>query len=156
LRDGRNALEASAGPATPGATFPLTGSFEITNADGDGIVGTYDGAAQFSGDALQTSSLTLQVSGGSGALAGATGAIVAKGEGAFADEGKFVLDGRGELTLAGGKRANIVLNLRGSSFATCSTSGLVAISQTGVGNLGRAGHVDARFSHQVANTSCDS
>jgi hypothetical protein len=137
--------------------FPLlAGSFAIVNRDGDGIVGTYTGAAQFAQGGLPTSSLLLEVSSGSGSLAGAAGTLEVKGAGAFAGSGDFSLDGGGSVTLAGGKRAVVVLSLRGSSVISCSTGGQIAIDQTADGVLPRAGRVAARLSHVVGNTRCGS
>jgi hypothetical protein len=137
------------------AAFPLlAGSFTIQNGDGDGIAGTYSGAAEFAGGAPQKTSLTLQVSSGSGTFAGAAGTLAITGVGSFAGSGAFALDGRGEVTLAGGKRAVLVLSLRGNSVASCNISGHIGIGQTAAGVLARAGRVEARLSHIVGNTGC--
>jgi hypothetical protein len=140
-----------------GLVFPLLeGSFDIGAKGGDGIVGTYTGTSTFSGDGRQRSFVALQVTGGSGAFAGASGFLTVTGTGAFADEGTFVLDGEGELTLVGGRRAVVVFNLRGSSVASCSLSEQIVIAQSASGTLSRAGRVDARLSHVVGNTGCTS
>jgi hypothetical protein len=143
--------------STEGEVFPLLGgSFTIEARGGDGIVGTYAGTSTFSGAGRQRSSVTLQVTGGSGTFAGASGSLAVSGTGAFADEGKFTLDGEGELTLAGGRRAVVVFTLRGSSVASCSPSEQIAIAQSATGTMSRAGRVDARLSHVVGNTGCSS
>jgi hypothetical protein len=137
------------------AVFPLlAGSFAIVNRDGDGIEGTYTGVAQAAPGALQKSSLSMQVSNGSGSFAGAVGTLDISGAGSFAEEGAFLLDGGGALTLAGGKRAVLVLTLRGESLASCSPSGRIAIGQTAGGTMARAGRVTARLSHVVGGTGC--
>lgn len=136
--------------------FPLEeGAFSIMNLQGDEIAGTYAGTSVVSGPE-QTSSLTLQVLTGSGAFAGASGTILASGVGAFAGEGEFNLDGSGEVLLAGGKRAVLMVNLRGRSVAACSPDERIAISQTASGAMGRAGRVSATFTHAVGNTGCTS
>jgi hypothetical protein len=150
LANGLQAISADA------AVFPLlAGSFAIVNRDGDGIVGTYSGTTQFAEGAQQKSSLTFQISNGSGTFAGATGILEVKGVGSFAGAGEFLLDGGGEVTLAAGKRAVVMLSLRGSSVASCS-GGHIAIDQTAEGALARAGRVAARLSHVVGNTGCAS
>jgi hypothetical protein len=140
--------------AADAAAFPLlTGSFAIENGSGDGIAGTYTGTTQFAGGAVQKSSLTLQVSSGSGIFARAAGTLAIKGVGSFAGSGEFLLDGSGEVTMAAGKRL-LVLSLRGTSVASCNTSGHIVIGQTADGVLARAGRVQARLSHVVGNTGC--
>ena len=152
--NGQRAISEPAEGAVDG--FPLLrGSLVVTNSRGDRIVGRYSGTALISG-ARQTSTLTLQVSNGSGAFGGAAGTIAIQGVGAFAGEGEFVLEGRGELTDAGGRRKPLVLSLRGVSQATCSSSDLIAIIQTADGVMGHAGRVTATLTHEVGSTSCSS
>ena len=139
------------------AVFPLAGgSFTVQNTGGDGITGTYAGTATFGSDERERSSLTLQVNGGSGAFAGATGSLVVTGQGAFSGEGTFVLDGSGEVRLADGRRAVLILRVRGSSTAGCNASNQIQISQTAEGTLGRLGRVTATLTHAVENTGCSS
>lgn len=134
----------------------LAGSVVIENAKGDRIAGTYSGTTVVAIGGAQASSLTLQVSDGSGRFRSASGTIAIQGVGAFADEGQFSLEGRGELTLAGGRRAAVVFSLRGLSRATCSSSERVAITQTADGTMARAGRVTATLTHEVGGTSCSS
>ena len=137
------------------AVFPLAGgSFTVQNAGGDAITGTYTGTATFGSDERERSSLTLQVTGGSGVFAGATGSLDITGRGAFSGEGTFVLDGSGEVRFADGRRAVLVLRMRGSSTAGCNASNQIQISQTAEGTLGRVGRVTATLSHAVENTGC--
>ena len=131
----------------------LAGSFTIADEEGDAIVGTYTGTSRFLGGGSQTASVTLQITSGSGKFAGVTGSFTLNGVGAFADEGSFFLNGQGEVALAGEKRSTIVLNLRGTSVATCSSQ-QVLISQTATGALGHAGRVTATLSHVVGNAGC--
>jgi hypothetical protein len=161
LQQGQHVLSASSLAAGLRASsgevvaFPLVaGSFAIANLDGDGIVGTYTGIATFADSTHQKSSLTFEIGNGSGGFAGAHGTIAMKGNGSFADEGQFLLEGSGEITIAGGSRSIIALSLRGSSVASCSTSGQIAITQSAEGTMGRAGHVTATLSHEVGNTGC--
>ena len=151
---GHQGLAASTGE---GVAFPLiAGSFVISTAKGHEIVGAYSGTAAIFGAAVQSSTLTLQISGGSGTFADAAGTIAIQGNGAFADEGEFVLEGRGDLILAGGRSRGLVLSLRGVSRATCASSGRIAITQTAGGTMAHAGRVTATLRHEVGSTSCDS
>jgi hypothetical protein len=135
--------------------FPLlAGSFAIVNRNGDGIDGTYSGTATFTDGGLERSSLTLHIASGSGAYAGAAGTLAMSGVGAFAGEGAFSLDGTGEVVLAGGRRAVVVVNLRGTSVAGCSPSERIAITQTAGGTLSRVGRVTATLTHEVGETGC--
>ena len=141
--------------STEAQAVPLVaGSFTIANAEGDGIVGTYTGTSRFLDAGSQTASVTLKIASGSGKFAGVTGAVTMSGVGSFADEGSFLLNGHGEIALAGGKRGTIVLSLRGSSVATCSTSERIVISQTATGAMGYVGRVTATLSHEVGNADC--
>jgi hypothetical protein len=120
------------------------------------VSGTYTGTAQVRDDGSQTAVLALRIANGSGPFDGASGIMILAGVGAFAGEGEFLLDGRGEVTLAGGKRALLVLSLRGTAVATCSASGRIAITQTGDGTMTRAGRVTATLTHEVEYTGCGS
>ena len=82
--------------------------------------------------------------------------MLVTGQGAFAGEGAFVLEGSGEVRLPGGKRAVLVLKIRGTSTAGCAASNQIAISQTADGTLGRVGRVAATLTHAVENTGCTS
>lgn len=157
---------AEASPAAPGAAgsvvasqdavvYPLVaGTFSIESAAGDGLFGTHAGAAHFPAGGGQYAAIILTVTGGSGEFAGATGSVTVTGSGAFADEGPFSLGGSGIITRAGGKPANLVVNLRGSSLAGCSAQGLIAVSQTASGTVGRIGRVEATLLHEVEQTGC--
>lgn len=137
--------------------FPLVrGSLVLANSRGDRIVGTYSGTTLISEGAIQLSSLTLEISGGSGSFADAAGTMAIQGTGAFVDEGEFVLDGRGELTRTGGRPRPVVLSLRGSSRATCSSSDQIAIIQTADGVMSHGGRVTATLTHEVGSTGCSS
>jgi len=133
--------------------FPLlNGAFTIANKTGDRISGTYTGTATF--DASQKGSVTLQVSAGSGAFAGAAGQLVLDASGAITGEGQFSLSGGGELTLANGRRADVALSLKGTSTVSCSPSARILISQSAVGNVRHVGRVEAQLTHEVGNTGC--
>ena len=134
--------------------FPLvSGTFSIGNDDR--ITGTHSGVSTFPAGGAERASLTLRVTGGTGVFAGATGSVSVTGTGAFAGEGAFSLSGSGELMVAG-RRINLVLNLRGTSSASCSPRQLIAITQTGSGAMGRAGRVAGTLNHEVESTGCES
>jgi hypothetical protein len=150
-----SSLQSVMKKSTVQGTFPLSaGTFQIANGAGDSISGTYAGTAVFSSNGPEKAALTLQISGGTGAFAGASGTALATGTGGFADEGAFTIDARGDVAIAGGKHAQITLSLSGTSRATCSDTSQIAITQTADGNMARAGHVHGTFDHVVGNTGC--
>jgi hypothetical protein len=137
----------------PGETFPLVGgTFDIGNGT-DGISGTYSGTA-LSSSGSDRASLTLQITGGTGVYAGASGTLSASGTGAFTGEGAFSLDVRGDATLAGGRRVHVSINLSGTSSVSCSALDQILVTQTGAGSMGRAGRVSAPLQHEVEQTGC--
>lgn len=164
LQQAGKAPNGSASAAAPGAVttsadaleWPLvSGSFAAEGEKGDRLVGTYTGMTQFSDTGLQTSSITLHISSGSGAFAGATATLNLYGVGAFIGEGTFLLNGRSELSLAGGKRSALVLSLQGISTVTCD-AGRVLISQAAGGTLTHTGRITATLNHQAGNADCSS
>ena len=132
----------------------LAGSFEIANTSGDSIKGTYTGTVRFAPGAPERVSLTLVLTGGTGVFAGASGSIGASGLGAFASEGAFTLDIRGDALLEHGKHAQITANISGTSSLYCTATAQIAVTQTGDGTMGRAGRVHGTFSHEVGNADC--
>ena len=94
----------------PAVTTSLHGSFEIHDDSGDGVSGTYSGTAVSSGGS-ERALLTMQITGGSGIYAGATGPVDASGTGAFSGEGSYSLSARGDVILPGGKHAQVTINL---------------------------------------------
>jgi hypothetical protein len=135
--------------------YPLVeGSVTIVNRDGDGIAGTYTGTSRFPRVGVQRASLTLQIASGSGRFEGATGSLAMEGAGSFTGDGRFLLEGHGEVALPGGKRAALVLSLEGSSVQGCAPSTRIAIFQRAEGTMGRAGRVTATLSHEIGNTGC--
>lgn len=143
--------------SSAGATFPLVaGSFSIENEKGDRLVGAYAGTVNYPDGRTQAATLTLQISDGSGTFSQAGGTIELEGIGAFVDEGAFLLEGRGAVTLGTGKRIGLVLSLRGASTVGCSTSERIAVLQTATGSMAHAGRVKATLTHEVENTGCSS
>lgn len=141
--------------STLGTITPLlAGSLSIVNADGDGISGTYTGTAQSTDLGTEIASLTITISGGSGAFAGAAGTLAMTGAGAWVDEGSFLLKGGGELSIAGGKSAVVMIGLRGTAVASCDSSGHTTITANAEGVMGRAGRVSATLRHEVGNAGC--
>ncbi len=131
-------------------TFTVEGAFTIANNTGDSLTGTYTGSGGSSGT-RQWASLTLQITGGTGVYAGATGTIRASGIGAFSGEGGYSLDARGDAVLPGDKHAQITINLSGTSVASCSSTNQIIITQSGSGTMGRAGRVSSTFQHAVTS-----
>ena len=138
-------------------TFPLTGgTFQIANGTGDSISGTYSGVAVFSSNGPEKAGLTMQITSGTGAFAGANGSANVTGTGGFADGGVFTMDAHGDVALSGGKHAQVTFGLAGTASVSCSATNQITISQSGNGNMGRAGHVHGTLQHVVGNADCTS
>jgi hypothetical protein len=152
-----SSLQSVMKKSTVQGTFPLSaGTFQIANGAGDSISGTYAGTAVFSSNGPEKAALTLQISGGTGAFAGASGTALATGTGGFADEGAFTIDARGDVALTGGKHAQMTFGLSGTSSVSCSATNQLTISQSGDGSMGRAGRVHGTLQHVVGNADCAS
>ena len=144
------------GTSTQGTAVPLVaGSLSIVNAKGDGISGTYTGTVQFIGGGIETASLIVTISSGSGAFAGASGNLAMTGGGSLADEGDFLLSGSGSITIAGQKSAFVTIGLRGVSVLGCDISaGQATITANAQGVMSRAGTVSATLHHEVGTPGC--
>ena len=129
-------------------TTSLQGTFDIRNGAGDGLTGTYSGTGVSSGGSEQAF-LTMQITGGAGIYAGASGSVNASGTGAFSGEGAYSLGGRGDALLQSGKHAQITFNISGTSVASCVPENQFVITQTGAGTMGRTGRVSATSTHYV-------
>jgi hypothetical protein len=141
-------------PEASGATFLLSaGTFVIIDDAGAQLSGVYTGQSG-SGHGRKTS-LTLQVTNGTGALAGATGTLDGRGSGAFTGEGSFLLSLSGSIvTDAAPKGHTFRSNLQGVSTVSCSNTGHILVHQEGHGTSDRGRSVGAKLQHEVGNTGC--
>jgi hypothetical protein len=140
-------------PAT--STFLLSaGTFTITDRKGAQLSGVYTGETSESTTSSVTT-LTLQVTGGTGALKGATGTLEGHGLGAFTGEGAFSLDISGTIATNGGKKsAKFSATLSGASRISCS-DGHVIIRQSADGSGGtKDGRLGAMMQHEVGSAGC--
>ena len=149
---------ASASPAmTIRATgFPIvSGTFTIASDSGDSVTGTYTGTSFVSASAPERALLTLQISGGTGTYAGASGSMGASGVGAFTGEGAFTADIKGD-ALVSGKHLPLRIALAGTSSVSCSANSEIVISQTATGSMKKTGDVHATLMHVVGQAGCSS
>jgi hypothetical protein len=158
-----NAPEASATATAAGvepqtvATFPLSGgTFAIVNRKGAQLSGVYTGVTSTS-DGNSVTTLTLQVTGGTGGFSGAAGTLDGHGLGAFTGEGAFSLDLAGTISSGKGKKSEkFSTTLTGESLISC-IDGHVIISQHSDGSGGpKNGRVGAQMQHVVDNAGCSS
>lgn len=153
---------AGPAPATGGAMtrratgFPIvSGTFTIASDSGDGLTGTYTGTSFVSAGAPERALLNLQISGGTGAYAGASGSMGATGVGAFTGEGPLTVDLKGD-ALVHGKHLPLRIGLVGTSSVSCSSSSEVVVTQTATGSMKKTGDVHATFRHVVGQAGCSS
>jgi hypothetical protein len=143
----------AASPGTPSATFQLLdGTFRLAGIGGDSITGTYTGLASVARG--ETSSLELQVTGGTGAFSGATGALSGNGKGAFTGQGPFSATISGRIVAEGSGAFKIRWAIAGTSTVSCAASERISVTQNGTASAPRIGDVATTFQHQLSNTGC--
>jgi hypothetical protein len=145
----------SAAANTAGTTIDLlNGSFTLTTADGE-ISGSYQGQASVSSSGRVTTSLDMNVTGGTQLFQGATGTITGDGTGAaFVGEGSFSIYLRGSVSTPGDSSG---FRLRGKISGTSSLSCLNTIASVtldGDGSFGKLGDGHATLTHVVASLGC--
>jgi hypothetical protein len=145
------AAPGSSATATAAVTFPLSaGTFTITGRKATQISGVYTGETSVS-NGVSTTTLRLEVQGGTGGLAGAAGVLEGKGTGAFTGEGKFSLLVSGFLSTAEKKKSKFTASLQGSSTISCD-SGQVIVSLHADGPDDTKSGAEMR--HVVGNAGC--
>jgi hypothetical protein len=137
-----------------GLSSPLTGgSFKLT-VDGGTLEGVYTGQASVSSSGRATSSLDLQVTGGTYAFAGATGSLTGDGSGSFVGEGNFSFTLRGSVsTSADPLGFRVRGTVSGSSTLSCATPSVLVTLQ-GDGSFQKLGTIQAVMTHLVGNAGC--
>jgi hypothetical protein len=147
---------AAAAPATltgtPGSgaastveTFPLSsGTFTISGRKGGTVTGVYSGeTTELNGVSVTT--LKLEVTGGTGSLAGAAGVLDGKGTGAFTGEGTFALEVSGFVSTDGKKKTKFSAALLGSSTLACESGHVIVSLHASAPN---------ELRHEVGNAGC--
>jgi hypothetical protein len=146
------AKPGSAPSASGTATFPLlAGTFTIGGRKGSQISGVYTGETT-DGGGISVTTLRLEVTSGTGSLAGAKGILEGTGRGAFTGEGAFALEVSGTLATNAKKRTKFSASLEGTSQIDCDEAGRVIISLHADGPNGTKSSGEMR--HQVANAGC--
>jgi hypothetical protein len=131
----------------------LAGTFTLTMDDGSQLTGAYVGQATLSSSGRVTSSLQLDVTGGTGALQGATGSLKGDGTGGFTDAGAFSLSLEGVVSTPAQKgESEFRTKIRGTSTISCGPQGRL-LSLGGDGHAVK-GDLTATFQHTVGNTGC--
>jgi len=143
--------------AKDAVTFSLTnGRFKFTSSRGE-LTGTYHGVVTAPEGDRSTVAMTLQVTEGSGELAGATGTLVGDGRGAFLTGGHFVLTLTGEIrTLAEPQDSKVQTTVVGTASLplTCSASNHRISQLSGEGLLQPAGRSVMEFDSEILETNC--
>ena len=138
-------------------TFTLVnGVFRLTSSRGD-VTGTYEGAARVPSTGRQTAVLTLNVTGGSSAFAGATGTLVGEGGGAFVTGGDFKLSVDGTVRTSarpGGSRLHINVSGTATVPLTCSDNNHRLSQMQGVGTIPNVGRATMALESEIVETIC--
>jgi hypothetical protein len=98
--------------------------------------------------------LQLEVTGGTGVFAGATGSLVGDGTGDFTGPGSFVLSSlKGTLsTLKDGSKLTVSVN--GESSLSCSTSSRILLTLHGTGNAAGVDRFAMDLRAEIGGTGC--
>lgn len=131
------------------AIFTLTnGKFWFAGQQGE-LRGTYTGVVSAPINGSSTVQMSLQVTGGTGALANASGTLEGVGHGTFAGEGRFTLSIDG-VVLGEKFQATLV----GAAGLGCTAAGQVISRLRGEGTVATGGRVDMRLESQVVEGFC--
>jgi hypothetical protein len=138
-------------------TFSLTnGRFKLTSSRGE-LTGTYEGVVTASTGDRSTVAMTLQVTEGSGELAGATGTLVGDGGGAFLIGGNFILTLKGEIrTSAAPRDSRVHATVTGTASLplTCSASNHRISQLRGDGLFQPFGRSVMELDSEILETNC--
>jgi hypothetical protein len=145
------AAPGSSATATAAVTFPLSaGTFTIAGRKGTQISGVYTGETSVS-NGVSTTTLQLEVQGGTGGLAGAAGVLEGKGTGAFTGEGKFSLVVSGFLSTDAKKKSKFTASLQGWSTISCDNGQVIVSLHADGPDDAKSG---AEMRHVVGNAGC--
>ena len=138
-------------------TFSLVnGRFKFTTARGD-LAGTYGGFVTVPTRDRSTVAMTLQVTEGTRALAGATGTLVGDGGGAFVTGGQFVLSLTGDIrTSAEPQNSKFHATVVGTATLpiTCSASNHLISQLRGEGTVKSIGRSVMELDSEILETNC--
>jgi len=154
---GQAAEETSRASVRDVVTFTLAnGTFRFMSPNGE-LVGTYTGFATAPSSGRPTETLTLQVTSGSNAFAGATGTLVAEGKGAFLTltGGDFVLLVGGVLrTAAGPSGFRFHTTVVGTATLACSSTNHQISRLRGEGTIPTFGRAQVELDSEIVETNC--
>jgi hypothetical protein len=136
------------GSKTNAETFPLSGrSFTIQGPNGDQITGeAKSGESTIRLNGPSTTTLTLVVTGGTGALSGASGVLDGKGSGVFTGEGYFALEVSGFLSTGDKRKTKFTAAFEGSATVSCESPHVIV-------SLSDSNNVN-QLTHEVGNAGC--
>ena len=138
-------------------TFTLAnGTFKFTSPDGE-LTGTYTGFVTAPTSGRPRMTITLQVTGGSGAFVGATGTLVGEGKGAFVTGGDFVLSVGGMVrTSAAPSASKFHTTVVGTATLplTCSSNNHRISRLRGEGTIPTAGRARMELDSEIVETNC--
>jgi len=134
----------------------VNGRFKFTTGTGD-LAGTYGGFVTVLTRDRSTVAMTLQVTEGTRALAGATGTLVGDGGGAFVTGGQFVLSLTGDIrTSAEPQNSKFHATVVGTATLpiTCSASNHLISQLRGEGTVKSIGRSVMELDSEILETKC--
>jgi hypothetical protein len=164
------APSASTSPAVPGASAESAGTlaresamftlvngvFTLTTSAGI-LSGTYEGLVQVPASGRSTASLSLLVTGGTSAFAGASGTLAGDGGGAFVSDGAFNLSMDGSVrTTAQPAGSRLRFNISGTAtlLFACSASNLRVSQLRGTGTVPNLGRSTMELQSEIFESIC--
>ena len=133
--------------STPGVITPLSdGTITVTTRQGT-LTGMYTGEGRDSSGAF-----SVELTGGTGSFAGASGTLMGSGEGGFIGEGSFSLVLDGILTTPAGSR-KMKIALKGTSTLSCVNQ-VPLLTLTAGAQVTGSGSSSAVLTHQVGLAGC--
>ena len=133
--------------STPDIIIPLSsGTLTVTTRQGT-LTGTYTGEGRGS-----SGTFSVELTGGTGAFAGASGTLTGSGDGGFTGEGGFSLVLDGVLTTSAGSR-KLKIIVKGTSTLSCDNQ-VPLLTLTGSAQVTGSGSSSAVLRHQVGLAGC--
>jgi len=138
-------------------TYTLAnGTFTFTTARGE-LTGTYTGFVTEPTSGRPTATMTLTVTGGSNAFAGAMGTLTGDGKGAFLTSGRFALSLEGVVrtsAVPAGSTFHTTVVGTATLADTCTANHHIISRLRGEGTISNLGRVRVELESEIVETGC--